>query len=614
MAVGNVFFKIKLKITDLKLKIKAFPASVFKKIKTFRFSQIKTALYEASTNLVPMILQTPADLKQWRLKSFAGLIRCSLLFFLLSVVFYIAGSRYAFTANDAFISFRYVSNAVKGWGFTFNPPPFEPVSGYTSFLWLIVLRGLWAAGLQPPFSADLATFVFSMGQLGFCFLFVRRMNIQPRMRAKSFLLFLAVCLILLTNRTFLAFMTSGTETALFNFLALWWVYAATSEKNKAFSLVLCASLLALCRPEGLVFVAATICFLILFIIRKRSVIKNLIALPLTGMICFYYAWLNKTYGNYIPLSVSAYFRDFFPPFGRDYILSFIIEYALYFWGFFFLIWSGFKFLIRRQKGFPELLLLLLTFTAYLGYYWGVMGGDVLEYRPLSLFIPLSAVAGVKMLAENVVGRVSTVIVIVLVYVLISTPIPMTHRTMTKDLETRRETAFLYRTVSGKAGWFAFFTKEWDEMQKRLIYQGVGLRHQEHKALTDLLLKSFPDRQDGSRIPKTANIIFGWDFVGVPAWTLPEVIIIDLSGQNNKTVAAASFKFPDRRLFGHERNISNGYIQCFGGSSVAIDPYSGRKNMKITPFIRLSDGMIKGCENFWKTKREKSTLRQNKPSR
>ena len=605
MAFGDILFKIKLKTTDLKLKAKELPGVVLKKIKEFRFSQIVPALRRAAAGFVPWLLRTPADIGQWRLRSFAGLARCGLLFFLLSVVFYIAGSRYAFTANDAFVSFRYVSNAVKGWGFTFNPPPFEPVSGYTSFLWLVVLRGLWAIGIQPPFSANLITFVFSMGQIGFCFLFVRRMNVQPQMRAKSLLLFLTVCLILLTNRTFLAFMTSGTEAALFNFLTLWWVYAATSEKNKAFSLVLCANLLALCRPEGLVFVPATVCFLLLSAVRKRSVLKSLLALPFSGLIGFYYVWLNKTYGDYVPLSVSAYFRDFFPAFGRDYVLSFVIEYALYFWLLFFVVWCGFKFLIRRQKGFPELVLLLLTFAAYAGYYLTVTGGDILEYRPLSLFVPLCAVAGVKMLAENVVGRASTVFILVLVYILVSTPIPMTHRAMTKDLETRRETAFLYRPVSGKAGWLAFFTKQWDEAQKRLIYQGIGLRHQEHKVLSELLLQSFPDREEGSRIPKEANVLFAWDFIGVPAWTLPEVVIIDLSGQNNRTVAKAGFKFPDRRLFGHERNISDNYVNCFGGNGIAVDPYAGKKNMRVVPSRRLSENKIKICEDIWNQQTKKA---------
>ena len=603
MSFGDRFFKLKLKITDLKLKAKAAPASFLKTVKSLDRDRLRQAIRETG----PLILKMPADLKQWALRKPSGFMRCVLLFSVLSLLFFIAGRRYAFTADDAFITFRYVSNAVKGWGYTFNPPPFEPVDGYTSFLWMILLHGLWIKGFQPPYSADLMTFVFSMGQIGIGFLFFRRMKIQARIQAKSLYLFLTVCLILLTNRTFLAFITSGTEAALFNFLVLWWTYAATSEtQTRPFSMCLAAVLLSLCRPEGMVFAAASVLFLIFFMIRKRSVIKCLIALPLPWTAGLYYVWLEKTYGSYIPLSFSSFFRDFFPAFGRDYVLSFVLEYALYFWGFFFLIWAFFKFIILRRDGKAELFLLLLTFSAYVGYYLFVMGGDVLEYRPLSFFIPLSAVAGVKMLAENIVGRFSSVLVIALVYVLISTSIPMTHREMTQDLETRRETTFLYRPVSGKAGWFAFFTKKWDEAQKRLIYQGVGLRHQEHKVLTDLMLQSFPDRTEGSRLPKDSHFTFAWDFVGVPSWVLPEVYIIDLSGRNNKIVALAGFKFPDRRLFGHERNISDGYVRCFGGNSLYVDPFAGKKNAVLSKSFPLTEGKIRGCETFWKTQMDAGT--------
>ena len=77
----------------------------------------------------------------------------------------------------------------------------------------------------------------------------------------------------------------------------------------------------------------------------------------------------------------------------------------------------------------------------------IMGGDSLEYRPLSFFIPLCALAGVKMLAENIVAKVSSVLILFLIYGVIAAAIPTAHRSMTRDLETRRETAFLYRSVS-----------------------------------------------------------------------------------------------------------------------------------------------------------------------
>ena len=46
-----------------------------------------------------------------------------------------------FLCDDAYIAFRYVSNSQFGWGYTWNPPPFRPVEGYTSFLWVVLLAG-----------------------------------------------------------------------------------------------------------------------------------------------------------------------------------------------------------------------------------------------------------------------------------------------------------------------------------------------------------------------------------------------------------------------------------------------------------------------------------------
>ena len=369
MAFGDRFFKLKLKLTDLKLRLKTAPFSFLNALKSISFSDIRALPVKFAHGIKPFIKQTPADLKEWNLRTNTGFWRYVLFFILLGFIFYYAGSRYAFLANDAFISFRYVANAVNGWGFAFNPPPFEPVSGYSSFLWLILLLVCWFFGFLPPQSANALTFLFSMGQVWLCFLFIRRMNIQLRIQAKSLFLFIALCLLLLTNGTFLAFMTSGTEAALFNFLVLWWVYAATSGKNaRPFGLAVSAVLLSLCRTEGLVFVPASVCFLILFMYQGYSKPKCLAALLFSAVSGFYYFWLNKTYGSFVPHYFQAFFRAPFPDTGRDYILSFVLEYALYFWIFVFFGWASFKFIIQRKSGFAELFLLMLTFICYAGYY------------------------------------------------------------------------------------------------------------------------------------------------------------------------------------------------------------------------------------------------------
>jgi hypothetical protein len=49
---------------------------------------------------------------------------------------------YPFIIDDAFISFRYSENLVRGHGLVFNPG--ERVEGYTNFLWVMVMAGVYA--------------------------------------------------------------------------------------------------------------------------------------------------------------------------------------------------------------------------------------------------------------------------------------------------------------------------------------------------------------------------------------------------------------------------------------------------------------------------------------
>ncbi len=55
-----------------------------------------------------------------------------------------------FMTDDAYIAFRYVENSLRGYGHVWNPPPFMPVEGYTSFLWVLLLG--WISALQSPVS------------------------------------------------------------------------------------------------------------------------------------------------------------------------------------------------------------------------------------------------------------------------------------------------------------------------------------------------------------------------------------------------------------------------------------------------------------------------------
>src|SRR5262245_9957845 len=68
---------------------------------------------------------------------------------------------FLFQTDDAYISFRYISNRHLGFGYTWNPPPFLPVEGYTSFLWIVLLDLIWTVlGIEPPEASQILGLLF----------------------------------------------------------------------------------------------------------------------------------------------------------------------------------------------------------------------------------------------------------------------------------------------------------------------------------------------------------------------------------------------------------------------------------------------------------------------
>ncbi|MBD3334327.1 MAG: hypothetical protein GF355_02325, partial [Candidatus Eisenbacteria bacterium] len=166
-----------------------------------------------------------------------------------------------FLTDDAFIAFRYVSNSILGHGYVWNAPPFLPLEGYTSFLWIVLLDGVWRVlGVAPPESANWIALVFSCGTLLIAAAMVVRLGHRSWSGLSSVLLVALLVLYLDLNRTFLAWSSSGLETALMNFLLLFWVFVFLSRAPARLQVLagsLTAAALALTRPDGLLFCAAT---------------------------------------------------------------------------------------------------------------------------------------------------------------------------------------------------------------------------------------------------------------------------------------------------------------------------------------------------------------------
>jgi arabinofuranosyltransferase len=107
-----------------------------------------------------------------------------------------------FQTDDAYIAFRYVANAHVGRGLVWNPAPFLPVEGYTSFLWVMILRAVWAlTGIEPPEASNWISLGFGAGSLWLAYRFLMRMRLPAGFEPDRLALVAVVLVGALSNRT-----------------------------------------------------------------------------------------------------------------------------------------------------------------------------------------------------------------------------------------------------------------------------------------------------------------------------------------------------------------------------------------------------------------------------
>jgi arabinofuranosyltransferase len=154
--------------------------------------------------------------------------RHRLLLALISVIALAVGFRaFLFLCDDAFIEFRYVANAHRGLGFVWNPPPFRPVEGYTSFLWVALLSAVWElTGIQPPAASLALSWLFSVGTVLLVVDAATRLPLTAAWEPYRVGVAWAVVLSTLSNRAFLSFTSSGLETPLWTFAYAAWACSA----------------------------------------------------------------------------------------------------------------------------------------------------------------------------------------------------------------------------------------------------------------------------------------------------------------------------------------------------------------------------------------------------
>jgi arabinofuranosyltransferase len=497
-----------------------------------------------------------------------------------------------FLTDDAFIAFRYAANFVAGRGLVWNPWPFVPVEGYTSFSWTFGLALLWKlTGITPPEAANWISLACGLVTLWLCARLVLEMALAPSMERLRWPLLLLVLLATLTNRTFLAWLSSGLETALVNLLITWWLRAAL--RRQAWQLTSAAALLALTRPDGLLFVAATPVVLLLER-RERFPFRTLLPLLVVPL---QLAFRLHTYGEWVPNTYFAKHVAAWPESGLRYAASFMLEYGVWLW--LLLLVAFCVQLVRshsltRERLFAHApaIVSIGTLLAQAGYYTLIIGGDHFEYRVYSQLVPLLFVSAAFMAAHSF-ARPLVVAGSVLAFMLVSWPIPWVHWYLTRELNDRDHAFKLVMPVASYfPGPLAPVAETWDELQAWLIPHFVCIRHQEHKVFWQMRAGMTPPRSVGAQIGWQDRPVMAAQSVGVFAWRLPNVAIIDRLGLNDRIIAHTPLPPGKERKMAHDRVAPPGYVECFKPSVWWERDTGIRVGKRSAP---LTDAEIIACE-------------------
>ncbi|UCE02112.1 MAG: hypothetical protein JSW67_12750 [Candidatus Latescibacterota bacterium] len=518
-----------------------------------------------------------------------------------------------FLTDDAFIAFRYVSNGILGHGYVWNAEPFRPVEGYTSFLWVAMLDLAWRLlDVEPPQIANNLALLFAFLTLLLGAAMLLRLRWRPELRRHRILFIALVLLAVTTNRTFLAWSSSGFETAMFNFFLVAWIYAALfgdlERARGVFTLTLAATCTTLTRPDGLLYAAATLLIVGLRLAARPSARLGMLlaSAPLAG-IPAHIVWRRATYGEWLPNTYYAKFVGFWPESGLRYALSFIVEYALWVVPLLLLVVG-----IQQRAAVPAEQRLssarsepgvdvlvrwigIATVVLHVLYYTLAIGGDHFEYRPYSHLLLLLFVCFVWLLNRSRLGPGAATAAAAL-FVLLSWPVPWSHWWVTRNLDTRDQTRRMRVAIA--PSWptpVRAYARVFDELQEWLISHWVCVRHQEHKINQHYLTTLYPTRAEGAKIGGDTLPVHAFQAVGVAAWSLPHVHIIDLLGLNDYVIARNAVDPRRFRGMAHEREAPAGYVDCFAPNVFLGAAGSVRVAERDTP---LTAEQIRECEKGW----------------
>lgn len=307
------------------------------------------------------------------------------------VAFAVICWRFLFVQDDAYISYRFVANALSGHGLVYNAG--EQIEGFTNFGWVILLLLAGELGADLPLTSALIGFLCGLGIIIVTWLISRRLFAETL----KWYAFIPVYLVA-ANGALAFWSPAGLETACFALLTMLSVYFFLTRN---WLLVWSLALAVWMRPEGAV--VAALLVLIEAIVHKRiprfavlcTAIASLLSLPMVGFKVWYY-------GSVLP-------NPFYAKTSFDLIQ---LKHGLEYSGLFFLHYGflGLSLLfpllyIRRLDYWQKTLwLFMLGYSSYVV----LIGGDVLKvhrfFLPIMGICALLATVSIGLLLTNIAAK------------------------------------------------------------------------------------------------------------------------------------------------------------------------------------------------------------------
>lgn len=231
----------------------------------------------------------------WNQIAALGLVVC--LCGVIGFVTFLHLSNQILPEDDAFITYRYVSNLIAGKGLVYNVG--EPVMGSSTALYVF-----WLALMRLLIPLDLAELSVRLNLIWYLVTALLIYLIVRELTGRKWLGALAVMLVML-ELEMLQWSLAGMES--FLFVALMLGTALLLERKKYLAAAVLADLSMVARPEGIFVVG--VCALTWFRFERKNVLRFLVCLIGIGSLYYAFAWY--TFGTPVPQSVVAKSRGVF---------------------------------------------------------------------------------------------------------------------------------------------------------------------------------------------------------------------------------------------------------------------------------------------------------------